>query len=148
MTTPELGQYFYVDVYKERQLVLLIKVHVTYNVERTVPVRGSQNLMRLSLLPDTRRPFVGCHSTHFTSQPWPMHYVEYIKMRRNGERLPVRTLSPRLSSKDHMRTVESSLAVANRPSSGLKLKPLIDSRCPFHAVKLFMLGWKYFIIPL
>lgn len=146
-TTPQLGRYFCVDVCKECQLILLSMVNVPYNVESTVPVRGSQNLMRLSLLPDTRRPFVGCHSTHFTSQPWPTYYCQYMKIHKR-ERLPVSTLSPRLSSKDHMRTVESSLAVANRPSSGLKLKPLIASRCPFHAVKLFMLGWKYFIMPL
>lgn len=48
----------------------------TYSVESTVPVRGSQNLMRLSLLPDTSSPFVGCHSTHLTSQPWPIDINE------------------------------------------------------------------------
>jgi hypothetical protein len=57
----------------------------------------------------------------------------YITLSRsNGdgakEVLPVKTLSFRLSSKDQMQTVESSLAVANRPSSGLKLKPRIASR--------------------
>jgi len=43
----------------------------TYRVDRHVPVRGSQNFIMLSLLPETKRPFVGCHSTHFTSHPWP-----------------------------------------------------------------------------
>ena len=41
----------------------------THKVVSTLEVRGSQNLMRLSLLPDTRRPFVGCHLTHLTSHP-------------------------------------------------------------------------------
>jgi hypothetical protein len=40
-----------------------------YNVVRTLDVRGSQNLIRLSLLPETSNPFVGCHLTHFTSHP-------------------------------------------------------------------------------
>jgi len=63
---------------------------------------------------------------------------------------PVRTLSSRLSSNDHIRTLESSLAVAKRLSSGLKLNPRMASRErePCHAVKLFMLGWKYLIMPL
>ena len=42
--------------------------------------------------------------------------------------LPVSTFSSRLSSKAHNRTVESSLAVANLPSSGLKLNPRTASR--------------------
>lgn len=62
--------------------------------------------------------------------------------------LPVKTRSSRLSSKDHIRTVESSLAVANLPSSGLKLSPLIASRWPCQAVRLFILGWKYLMMPL
>lgn len=41
----------------------------THNVARTVLDRGSQNLTRLSLLPETIRPLVGCQSTHLTSQP-------------------------------------------------------------------------------
>ena len=62
----------------------------------------------------------------------------------------MRTLSTLLSAKDHIRTLESSLAVANRRSSGLKLNPLIASRDdePCHAVKLFMFGSKYLMIPL
>lgn len=49
-----------------------------------------------------------------------------------------------------MRTLESSLAVAKRPSSGLKLSPRMASREeePCHAVRLFMLGSKYLITPL
>lgn len=47
----------------------------TCSVESTVPVRGSQNLIWLSLLPDTSRPLVGCHSTHLTSQPCPISYI-------------------------------------------------------------------------
>ena len=72
----------------------------TYSVVSAVPVRGSQNFMRLSLLLDTSKPMVGCHSTHLTSHP-----------------CPVRMRSSRLSAKDQTRTVESSLAVAKRSSS-------------------------------
>lgn len=43
--------------------------------------------------------------------------------------------------------VESSLAVANLVSSGLKLRPRIASRWPVHAVKLFIFGWKYLMTP-
>lgn len=100
------------------------------SVVSEVPVRGSQNLMRLSLLPDTSRPIVGCHSTHLTSHP-----------------CPVSTRSSRLSANDHTRTVESSLAVANRASSGEKLSPRTASRCAGHAVRLFMFGWKYLTMP-
>lgn len=101
-----------------------------WSVVSPVPVRGSQNLMRLSLLPDTSRPMVGCHSTHLTSHP-----------------CPVRMRSSRLSAKDQTRTVESSLAVAKRASSGEKLSPRTASRCAGHAVRLFMLGWKYLTMP-
>jgi hypothetical protein len=31
---------------------------------------GSQNLIRLSSLADTRRPIITCHSTRLTSHPW------------------------------------------------------------------------------
>ena len=64
--------------------------------------------------------------------------------------VPVNTLSTRLSANDHIRTLESSLAVAKRRSSGLKLNPLMASRDddPCHAVRLFMLGSKYLMIPL
>lgn len=62
--------------------------------------------------------------------------------------LPVNTRSSRCSSKAHIRTVESSLAVANLLSSGLKLNARMASRWPFQAVRLFMLGWKYLITPL
>ena len=41
----------------------------THRVDRTLPVLGSQNLVRLSLDPDASRPLVGCHLTHLTSQP-------------------------------------------------------------------------------
>ena len=123
----------------------------THRVDRTVPVRGSQNLIMLSLLPETSNPFVGCHSTHLTSQPWPRieranvsaPVLEYIWVDK-----PVSTLSSLLSSNDQIRTVESSLAVANLPSSGLKLSPRIASLWPCHAVRLFILGWKYLITPL
>lgn len=68
--------------------------------------------------------------------------------RRTNECVPVITRSSLLSSKAHIRMVESSLAVAKRPSFGLKLRPRIASRCPCHAVKLFIFGWKYLMIPL
>jgi len=55
--------------------------------------------------------------------------------------------SSRLSAKDRARTVESSLAVANHSSSGEKLRPRTASRSAGHAVRLFMLGWKYLTIP-
>ena len=45
----------------------------TNNVLRSLPVRGSQNLTSMSLLPLTTSPFVGCQSTHRTSQPCPLH---------------------------------------------------------------------------
>lgn len=120
---------------------------MTYKVERTLPVRGSQNLIMLSLLPETRRPLVLCHSTHLTSQPCPMKTMRFTS-HHIGPHAPVRTRSSLLSSNDHILMVESSLAVANRPSSGLKLSPLIASRCPCHAVRLFMFGWKYLMTPL
>jgi len=62
----------------------------------------------------------------------------------------VRTLSTRLSANDQIRILESSLAVANLWSSGLKLISRMASREfePCHAVKLFILGSKYFMIPL
>lgn len=47
-------------------------VNKTHSVERSLPVRGSQNLTSISLEPETIRPFVGCQSTHLTSQPWPV----------------------------------------------------------------------------
>lgn len=61
----------------------------------------------------------------------------------------MRVLSTLLSEKDHILTLESSLAVANRPSSGLKLIPRMASRelDPCHAVKLFILGSKYLMMP-
>lgn len=64
--------------------------------------------------------------------------------------VPLNTLSTLLSANDHIRTLESSLAVAKRRSSGLKLSPLIASREdePCQAVRLFMLGSKYLMIPL
>ena len=110
--------------------VSLGRIRDTDSVVSAVPVRGSQNLIRLSLLPDTSRPIVGCYWTHLTSHPW-----------------PVRMRSSRLSAKDQTRTAESSLAVANRSSSGEKLSPRTASRRAGHAVRLVMLGWKYLTIP-
>ena len=56
----------------DRVIVELGQCYIpTHKVDSTVPVRGSQNLIILSLLPETSRPFVLCHSTHFTSQPCP-----------------------------------------------------------------------------
>jgi hypothetical protein len=112
------------------------------------PVLGSQNFIMLSLLPETNKPFVGCHSTHFTSHPWPVKRSAHQKNVRNQLPLPVNTRSSRCSSNAHIRTVESSLAVANLLSSGLKLNARMASRWPFQAVRLFMLGWKYLITPL
>jgi hypothetical protein len=57
------------------------------------------------------------------------------------------TRSSRLSSNAQRRMVESSLAVAKRRSSGLKLSARTASRWPCHAVRLFMFGWKYLITP-
>lgn len=55
----------------------------TYRVDSTVPVRGSQNLIMLSLLPETSRPFVLCHSTHLTSHPCPKrHFRTHICKKR------------------------------------------------------------------
>jgi len=121
----------------------------TNNVDNTVPVRGSQNLIWLSLLPDTSKPFVGCHSTHLTSQPCPKLHMSRRKFPFLARNLPVNTLSTLLSANDHIHTLESSLAVAKRLSSGLKLIPRIASReeDPCHEFKLFMLGSKYLIIP-
>lgn len=70
-------------------------------------------------------------------------------MRAHGN-VPVRTLSTLLSWNDQMRTLESSLAVANLLSSGLKLIPRMASRElePCHAFKLFILGSKYLMMPL
>ena len=47
------------------------RICATHKVVSEVPVRGSQNLIWLSLLPETRSPLVGCHSTHLTSHPCP-----------------------------------------------------------------------------
>ena len=44
-------------------------------------------------------------------------------------------------------TVESSLAVAKLSPSGEKLSPRTASRCAGHAVRSFMLGWRYLTIP-
>jgi len=54
----------------------------------------------------------------------------------------VKIRSSRLAAKDHMRMVESSLAVTNCASLSEKLT-CIASRCVGHAVRLFTLGWKY-----
>ena len=64
--------------------------------------------------------------------------------------VPVNTLSSRLSANGHIRTLESSPAVAKRRSSRLKLNPLMASHDdePCYAVRLFMLGSKYLMIPL
>lgn len=83
-------------------------------------------------------------------------YIPAMTFRRNkcqeyhrvDNSRPWRTRSSRLSSKSHMRMVESSLAVANRLSSGENEIPRTASRCPCHAVRLFMFGWKYLMIPL
>lgn len=44
-------------------------VTLTHNVPRVVLLLGSQNLTKLSLLPETIKPLVWCQSTHLTSQP-------------------------------------------------------------------------------
>lgn len=121
----------------------------SYSVESTLHVRGSQNFIMLSLLPDTRRPLVGCHSTHFTSHPCPMSipHIKGAPTTKGYHHPPVKTFSSLLSSNDQILIVASSLAVANILSSGLKLIPLIASLCPCQAVKLFILGWKYLITP-
>lgn len=84
-----------------------------------------------------------------TSQPWP-GWIQILESHALGLRSsPVSTLSTRLSANDQMRTLESSLAVANRWSSGLKLISRMASREfePCQAVKLFMFGSKYLITP-
>lgn len=50
----------------------------THKVLRHVPVLGSQNLIRLSFEPDTRRPLFGCHCTQRTSHPCPMVEVSFL----------------------------------------------------------------------
>jgi hypothetical protein len=82
-----LELYFYVDVCIVIELSHVVGVRekiTSYSVDSTVPVRGSQNLIWLSLLPDTRRPLVGCHCTHFTSQPCPEAMNKENKYSRTG----------------------------------------------------------------
>lgn len=61
---------------------------------------------------------------------------------------PVNTRSSRIVSKFHSFSLESSLAVTNRASSGLQLRPRTASLWAFHAATLFIFGWKYFTMPL
>lgn len=60
---------------------------------------------------------------------------------------PVKALSSLIVSNDQSLSLESSLQVANRASSGLKVSPRTDSRCAGQAATLFMFGWKYFTTP-
>jgi hypothetical protein len=68
--------------------------YCTYGVMTVVPVPGSQNVIRLFLLPGqhTSRSIIGCHSIYLMSH-----------------RLPVRIRSSRHSMKDQTCEVESSL---------------------------------------
>lgn len=78
----------------------------TYNVAKHWPLLASHILTGCceSRLPETSRAFVGCQSTHLTSDPWPR------KIRSSWHLM-----------KSHTRTVPSSLAVANFVSPGQKL---------------------------
>lgn len=63
MTVSEGNNNISTQNYKE------VKIVEAYKVVKTFEVRGSQNLIKLSLLPETNNPLVGCHLTHFTSHP-------------------------------------------------------------------------------
>lgn len=101
-----------------------------YSVRKSVPVLGSQNLIKLFLLPDTSRLLVGCHFTHLTSYP-----------------CPVMDFSSSLLSKSQIFTLPSSLPVTKRISSGANEMSLMGSVWPLNRVTLFMFGWKYLMIP-
>ena len=119
-------------LYKTRQRQRMKRVQRRDRSSSAVPVQGSQNLIRLSLLPDTRRRIVECHSTHLISHLW------WVR---------IRSSPGRPSAKDQTRAVESSPAVANMVSSGGTLSSRMASRCVGYAVTSFMLGCKYSMIP-
>jgi len=137
---PLLGLCFCVGAWEVIEQFSATENDGPHRVERQVPVRGSQNLIKLSLEPETRRPFVGCHSTHRTSQPWPARKVNTKFEITTNYDLPVSTRSSRLSSNAHSFSVESSLAVTNLESFGLKLRPRTASECACQALTLFILG--------
>lgn len=92
-----------------------------WSVLRACPLFGSHNLIGcwLSLLPDIMSPFWGCQCTHFTSAPWPR-----------------RTRSSWHLRKSIIRTVPSSLHVANFVSVGQKLKIFMN----FFYFENFLMG--------
>jgi len=93
-----------------------------------VPVPGSQNVIGLSLLPNTSRAIVGYHSIYSMSH-----------------RLPVRIRSSRHYERPNSRVrVVTDWEIVRRPA---KSCPRTASRCTDHAVRLFMLGWKYLMTP-
>lgn len=109
----------------------------THRVVRTLPVLGSQNLTRLSLDPEASKPFVGCHLTHLTSQPWPAGIKVESQPRGGRENIrgrkttqPVRTLSSFMRSKFQILMTPSSAPVTNLSSLGAQLASRIDSLWP------------------
>src|SRR5262249_2720700 len=91
---------------------------------------GSHSFIRLSLLPDASRAFVGCHSSVLTSQP-----------------CPVSTRSSAASAKSQILILPSSLPEANLESLGDQVRARTVSVCPWITFRLFMLGCHILMTP-
>lgn len=111
----------------------------TDSVAKHFPMRGSQNLTRLSLPPEQINPLVGCHLTHLTSHPCPAkkngcdingegqqcHQKVWTHRQRNKMQKihcgPVKLLSSLRSSNPQSLITPSSPQLANLLSLGEKL---------------------------
>ena len=99
-------------------------------VVRHRPVRGSHNFTWWSLEPDTNNPFVGCQSTDFTSQLWPVNVDSSIP-----------------SEKSNIFREASSHAVTNLLSLGENARSRIGSWCAWIALTLLKFGCQYLTTP-
>ena len=91
---------------------------------------GSQSLTSESLAPDATNPSVACQSTALASPPCPASVTSEAHF-----------------AKSQMRTVASSLAVANLRSVGAKASARTGSRCAWIAFTNSRFGLQYFTAP-
>ena len=93
-----------------------------------VPSPRIPEFHHIILAPGNQQSFRGVPLYALYIPPVTCRKISRLENVCNRLQLPVNTRSSRCSSKAHIRTVESSLAVANLLSSGLKLNARMASR--------------------
>ena len=109
----------------------------TYTVDKLTPLFGSHNFSGcwLSLLPDTRRPFDGCQSMHFTSAPWPKKYLKLLASNYMRSEMLVREV---LSHKTYNNRRKIPLPWSRSRNGVLGLYPLQQSLAKGSYVKMLV----------